>query len=95
LSVKHCFNGNLTRIVDEKRMKIMQIRANTESWINLVFKADAAGKGGVVRRNVTWVEREVGRHRLIIEVKRRGYHMVESGGQFVIFCNSGAVKVIC
>ncbi len=64
-------------------------------WIAQVFSAKAAQNGGIVRRSVTWVEREVGRARFEAEVRRRGYRMIECAGQFVIICNSGPVRVIC
>jgi hypothetical protein len=28
-------------------------------------------------------------------VKARGYHMVENGGQFVVFCNHARVRLVC
>lgn len=64
-------------------------------WIDAVFSAKAARTGGVVRRSVRWVEREVGRDRFESAVRARGFHMVECGGQFVVICNSGRVRVIC
>ncbi len=67
----------------------------TEPWIALVFSAKAAARGGVVRRSAAWVEREVGRDRFVAEVRRRGYHLVETGGQLIVICNSGGLKVIC
>lgn len=66
-----------------------------EKWIATIFSAKAVANGGVVRRAVAWVEREVGRERMVAEVRRRGYHMIESGGQFIVICNGGGVRVIC
>jgi hypothetical protein len=63
-------------------------------WLAHVFRAKAVAKGGVVRRSVAWVEREVGRQRLIDEVKSRGYHLIESGVQFIVICNHGQVKLV-
>jgi hypothetical protein len=66
-----------------------------EAWIARIFAAKAVQKGGVVRRDVRWVEREIGRARFEREVRARGFHMIECGGQFVVICNGGGIRVIC
>jgi hypothetical protein len=48
-----------------------------------------------VRRSLRDVEREIGYGRLELEVRRRGYHMVQSGDQIVIFCTSEPLRIIC
>jgi len=68
---------------------------DSEGWINQIFGAKAALSGGVVRRSVSWTEREIGRGRFEREVRARGFHMIECGGQFVVICNGGGLKVIC
>jgi hypothetical protein len=65
------------------------------TWLDLVFHAKAVEKGGVVRRSVRDVEREVGRAAFLAEVRRRGFHMVECGGQFIVICNTGQMQVMC
>ncbi len=64
-------------------------------WFNRIFMAKAVTKGGVVRRAVRDVEREIGREWLEAEVRARGFHLLECGGQFIIICNPAAMKVIC
>jgi hypothetical protein len=64
-------------------------------WLDIVFQAKAVEKGGVVRRAVRDVEHEVGRDAFLAEVRRRGFHMVECGGQFIVICNTGLMQVIC
>lgn len=66
-----------------------------EVWLYAVFASKSAIQGGIVRRAVRDVERLVGRIAFEEEVRRRGYHMVENAGQFVIFCNNERVRVIC
>lgn len=61
------------------------------AWLDELFSAKAVGKGGIVRRAV----REVGRGALVAEVRRRGFHLVECGGQFIVICNPGQIQVIC
>jgi len=61
----------------------------------MIFAAKAARTGGVVRRSVRWIEQEVGHDRFQNEVRRRGFHLVESGGQYIVICNTGGIRVIC
>mgnify|MGYP006282305199 CR=1 FL=1 len=70
-------------------------KRDPEVWIRHIFSARAAQTGGVVRRSVAWVDREVGRRRLEAAVRQRGFHMIECGGQFVVICNAGGIRVIC
>lgn len=65
------------------------------AWCASIFDARSAVSGGVVRRSVRDVEREIGREMLEYEVRRRGFHLIECGGQFIIICNPGLIKVIC
>ncbi|MEO0692934.1 MAG: N-(5'-phosphoribosyl)anthranilate isomerase [Pseudomonadota bacterium] len=76
-------------------MRQDRMRPSADHWLNAVFAAKAARSGGVVRRSVMWVEREIGRKRFVDEVRARGFHMVECGGQFVVICNGGGLRVVC
>jgi hypothetical protein len=67
----------------------------SQAWLDDVFAAKAVGKGGIVRRAVRDVEREVGRAAFMAEVRRRGFHLIECGGQFIVICNTGQMQVIC
>ena len=69
-------------------------RQNPDGWIHQIVAAKAVARGAVVRRSVALVEREVGRERFIEEVDRRGFHLIECGGQFVVICNSGRIQII-
>ncbi len=62
-------------------------------WCDQIFDAKSVSRGGIVRRAVRDVEREIGRDRLIAEVRARGFHLVECGGQFLIICNAGQLWV--
>ncbi len=64
-------------------------------WAARIFTAKAVAKGGIVRRAVKDVEREMGRDALLAEVKRRRFHLIECGGQFIIICNSGQMRTHC
>ena len=65
-----------------------------QGWIDLLFSAEAATSGGVIRRKVAWVEGEIGVGRLIEEVRWRGFHMLRTGDQFVIVCNAGQIQIV-
>ncbi|MBP0483930.1 hypothetical protein [Sagittula salina] len=64
-----------------------------EPWLRQILAAKAVREGGVVRRAVHDLEREIGRGRLVGEVARRGFHMIECGGQFVIICRTSDLIV--
>jgi hypothetical protein len=64
-------------------------------WLAHMFEAKTASRGGIVRRSVESVEREVGRAVFLAEVQRRGFHCVECGGQLIVICNRGHMQVIC
>lgn len=64
-------------------------------WLLQLFSAKTAREGGIVRRRIRDVERIVGRANFERELRRRGYHAVENAGQYVIFCNAEAVRVLC
>lgn len=64
-----------------------------DGWIAMVFSARAAS-GGVVRRSIQWVDREIGRDRFIAEVRRRGFHLLMTRNQFIVVCNRDPVQML-
>lgn len=64
----------------------------SDAWLAKVFSAQAVARGAVVRRAVAWVEHEIGRERFVAEVRQRGFHLFEAGGQFIVICNRGPVR---
>ena len=69
--------------------------ADPDAWIEEIFSAKAVSKGGVIRRDMTWIDREIDRDRFVSEVRARGFHLVETGGQWIVICNPGFFRVIC
>lgn len=65
------------------------------NWLAAVFNAKACQRGGILRRAVQDVHREVGRDAFIAEVRDRGWHLIETGGQYIVFCNQGEFRIIC
>jgi hypothetical protein len=72
-------------------MKALEMR-NTRSLDQQVFSAKAVNKGGIVRRAVPWVEREIGRDRFLQEVEQPGFHLLECAGQFIVICSDAPVR---
>lgn len=64
-------------------------------WIRQIFQAKAAKRHGIVRRKVTSVIKYASHDELEAAVKSRGYHLLISGNQYLIFCHAGEFKVIC
>ncbi len=64
-------------------------------WMLQMFSTKTAREGGIVRRQIRDVERIVGRANFERELRRRGFHAVENAGQYVIFCNNEAVRMLC
>jgi hypothetical protein len=69
------------------------VNTDPDAWIGMVFSAQAA-RGGVVRRSIAWVDREVGRDRFIAEVRRRGFHLLVTSNQFIVVCNRDPVRML-
>ncbi|MCR9112149.1 MAG: N-(5'-phosphoribosyl)anthranilate isomerase [Rhodobacteraceae bacterium] len=67
---------------------------SAEPWIAQIFSTQAARKGAVVRRSRAWVDREVGRDAFEAEIRRRGFHLIETGDQFVIVCHNGPIRLL-
>lgn len=64
------------------------------SWCDTVFAAKAARSGGIVRRALRDVEREVGRQAFIAEVSRRHFHLIECADQFIVICRDDDLRVL-
>lgn len=75
-------------------MSTVPLPITPDRWIIQLFSAKSAAEGGIIRRKVEDVERLVGRRRFLLEVDRRGFHVVENAGQFIIFCNQDPVTVL-
>ena len=68
--------------------------SSPDPWIAEIFSAKASLRGGVIRRDVAWVEREIGHDRFCHEVRRRGFHLLRAGRQYVIVCSPDPVQVL-
>lgn len=52
-------------------------------------------RGGIVRRKKSDVERMVGLDAVIEYAQQRQFHVVETGDQIIVVCNSGTLKLHC
>ena len=69
-------------------------QADAERRIAEVFSAKSMARGGVIRRDRRWIDREIGWDRFMAEVRMRGFHLIETGGQWIVICNTGFLRVI-
>jgi hypothetical protein len=78
-------------------MKDTPLPVPPHPWLRQMFSARTAIEGGIeggiVRRNVTDVERLVGREMFMQVIRRRSSRVVENAGHFVIFCNAEPVHI--
>ena len=63
-------------------------------WLADLFRSKAVQNGAVIRRKARDVERFAGMDRFLAEIDRRGFQVVENGGQLVIFCNRAPIRRI-
>jgi len=75
-------------------MDLVRPRPLGQDWLDQIFRAKSADRGGVVRRRIEDVAREIGMDRLELEVRRRGFRMVVCGGHVVIICTAEPVHLI-
>lgn len=64
-------------------------------YINRIFEAKSTKNGGIVRRKIANVEKYASFKYLVKEVEARGFHLIETGDQYVIFCSTGSLKLLC
>jgi hypothetical protein len=69
------------------------VNHDPDAWIRVIFSAQAA-QGGVVRRSIAWIDRDVGRDRFFDEVRRRGFHLLASSNQFIVVRNRDPVRLL-
>ncbi len=68
--------------------------SSPDPWMAELFSAKAAQRGGVIRRNVDWVRREVGEDRFFHEVRERCFHLMRAGNQYLVICSPDPVQIL-
>ena len=69
-------------------------RPHGQDWLNQMFRAKAAQTGGVIRRNRADVVREVGHDHFELEVRRRGFHLLICGKDYIVICSNAPVTML-
>lgn len=65
-------------------------------WLEQMFRAGQANKGGLVRRAIKDVEKYGGgEEALVAESKARKFHVIKTGKQYLVMCHPGKQKIIC
>ncbi|WP_394177528.1 N-(5'-phosphoribosyl)anthranilate isomerase [Yoonia maritima] len=70
-------------------------RRDSQEWLMQVFQCRATKIGGVIRRQIIDVEREVGADAFVGEVRRRGFRLIRTNHYYVIICDDGPIRLIC
>jgi hypothetical protein len=65
-----------------------------KAWIDHWFSAKAAHNGGVIRRKIESLEKYASYQELIAEVRLRNFHLIRCGGQYIVLCNTGRIKLL-
>lgn len=65
------------------------------AWVDQIFEADIVREGGIVRRHKDDVRTYSSFEEILDQVKERGYHLIETGDQYVVLCNRGAIIIHC
>jgi len=72
----------------------MNKKITPKAWIDQMFKAKIAQNGGPIRRKKSTIEKHASLDGVKEEAKKRGWHIVEVGEQWVVICNKGTVKIV-
>ena len=75
-------------------MQLATPHLTPQQWMFALFSDRAARNCGVLHRSVRDVERLIGRKAFVAEMRRRGFRVLENGGQFIIICNREPLKRI-
>lgn len=63
------------------------------SWLEQIFDAKQIAKNGLVRRSVDDVHENASFEILQEMTIENGFHLIETGGQYVILCNTGSLII--
>lgn len=66
------------------------------AWVDQMFTSSRQVKsGGIVRRATSSVERFEALDEIIHEARKKGFHVIETGGQIVLLAHEGSVILHC
>jgi hypothetical protein len=64
------------------------------AWVDQMFRSKIAKRGEVVRRKISSIGKFASRALVEAECRRRGFHIVEHGDQWLIFCDKAAIRIV-
>ena len=64
------------------------------AWVRQIFQSKIAKRGGVVRRKITSINRYASRDEVRRACKRKRYHIIAHGDQWLIFCDRAQVRIV-
>lgn len=64
-------------------------------WIEQIFRAAQINKQGIVRRSIQSVRTYASFKELELACRRKKFHLIRNGGQYLIICNKGQFRLIC
>jgi hypothetical protein len=64
------------------------------TWVDQIFESQIAQRGGVARRKLSSIDKFASRKEVKDECKARGYHIIQHGDQWLIFCDNAMVKLV-
>lgn len=65
------------------------------AWLQQMFDAQIVEKEGIVRRKRELVHKESSFDDLLAHVRSQNFHLIETGDQYIVICNSGVLKIHC
>ena len=65
-----------------------------KKWVKQIFDSQIAKRGGIVRRKIKSIDKQSSRQELTAECGKLGYHIIEHGDQWLIFCDKAKVSLI-
>lgn len=73
-------------------MRDLPEKIDPEIWMRSVFASRDAMRGGIIKRQISDVERIVGCEVFLAEVARRGWQSLENGRHFIVCCNAEPIR---
>lgn len=70
------------------------ISRQANDWLDSVFHCRATTTGGVIRRQVMDVEREVGRRAFEDVVKASGFRLLRTRHHYIIVCDPAPIDIL-
>lgn len=73
---------------------LLRPKPQNQDWIEQMFECQAVRNGGVIRRQVVDVAREVGINAFVAEVRKRRFHLIRTSQHFIVVCSADPVAVL-